>query len=521
MGASSLEFPVPFIVTNRLPQNKADLGLPKNYIAAIRKLTRSMLPDYNGSMKKTLLLLVGVVFLLPQPAIGCTIPVFRYALEKWELATHEIVVFHKGALPEDVGKAWSKTPIKANVDFTLVDLDGTVDAKMQKLWAKEGKDAKTPWMFVRYPIPRQESMILWAGPCTKENVLAVLDSPKRQEILGHLKRGVSSVFVLLTSGDEKADKAVHDMALKELQSLEKKIKLPEQSKDGPQIKLPLPLKVELPIVVVDRSRPEEAAFIKMLLMTDEDLDKVKSPMLFPIFGRGRILGSLVNTADRGNELTEKQVMEVTKFLCRECSCQVKDLNPGVDMLLAANWEEIFNKMFADEKDAKPGEKKLELKKPAPTEKVQPKAPASPAAKVKPDALTAFRQQKQQPRLELKNFIPRVGAKGTILKDAKIKQGELLFFTFDIEGLVVDPKTKKRTCQFEGSMSDSKRRVLFRTSSMSEFEFDGKDGGVSTFFSFDIPADLAPGPYSVQLTMRDQLSPRGGIAFEYKFDVLKK
>lgn len=308
---------------------------------------------------KKILLIVGVAILLPQQAHACTIPVFRYALEKWELTTYEIVVFHRGELPADVHttiKIWTKMPLKANVDFTLVDLDAKTDPKLQKLWQREGNDKATPWMLVRYPVSRTEMLTTWAGPCSKANLLAVIDSPKRQEILGHLKRGVTGVFVLLTSGDSKADKVVHDMALKELQALQKKIKLPEQSKDGPQLKLPLPLKVVLPIVVLDRNRPEETAFVKMLLATEEDLEKAKSPILFPIFGRGRVLGSLTNLPDRGNELNEKQVMEVTKFLCRECSCQVKELNPGVDMLIAANWEEIFNKLFLDAKGAGPTKK---------------------------------------------------------------------------------------------------------------------------------------------------------------------
>ena len=38
-------------------------------------------------MKKILFVLI-VAFLLPRPALGCTIPVFRYALEKWDLTTH-------------------------------------------------------------------------------------------------------------------------------------------------------------------------------------------------------------------------------------------------------------------------------------------------------------------------------------------------------------------------------------------------------------------------------------------------
>jgi hypothetical protein len=297
---------------------------------------------------KKILFLLGLVLMFPPPTHGCTIPVFRYALEKWDLTPYEMVVFHRGPLPADVQKAvkeWSKAG-RANVDFTLVDLNGTVDAKMQKLWDRQ-KNAAAPWLVVRYPQPKAEAYTVWAGPCTADNVNGLLDSPKRQAILNHLKAG-STVFLLLNSGDEKADKTAYDTALAELQSLEKKIKLPEQSKDGPQMKLPLPLRVSLPLVTLDRNSAEEALFVKLLLATEEDLDQQKGPILFALFGRGRVLGSLY-----GKELTAEQVRAVTMFLCRECSCQVKELNPGVDMLLAAHWEEIFNKMFEPEKKLVP------------------------------------------------------------------------------------------------------------------------------------------------------------------------
>src|SRR5207247_4268930 len=86
------------------------------------------------------------------------------------------------------------------------------DAKLQKLWDRQ-KDAQTPWMVVRYPQPKADHFTMWAGPVTNANLLGILDSPMRQTILNDLKRGVSSVFVLLKSGDEKADKAAHDLAL--------------------------------------------------------------------------------------------------------------------------------------------------------------------------------------------------------------------------------------------------------------------------------------------------------------------
>ena len=100
---------------------------------------------------------------------------------------------------------WSK-PGKANVEFTFIDLDlDTLAAKRQKLWDRQ-KDAQTPWMVVRYPQPKADHFTMWAGLATNANLTAILDSPMRQTILNDLKRGISSVFVLLKSGDEKADK---------------------------------------------------------------------------------------------------------------------------------------------------------------------------------------------------------------------------------------------------------------------------------------------------------------------------
>ena len=190
-------------------------------------------------MKKIFLLLIGCAFLLPYQATACTIPVYRYALEKWELTPYEILVFHRGGLPIDVQKAiqkWSKTPLKANIDITLVDLDAKMAPHLEKLWQREGNDKQTPWMLVRYQAANAKEPSAWTGPCTTANLQNVIDSPQRQAILAHLQRGVTGVFVLLKSGDEKADNAAYEMALRELQSLEKKIKLPVQSKDGPQLR---------------------------------------------------------------------------------------------------------------------------------------------------------------------------------------------------------------------------------------------------------------------------------------------
>ena len=301
-------------------------------------------PIQAGAMKKTMLFLaLGATLVLPQASPGCTIPVFRFALEKWDLTPYDVLVYHRGPLPIKLEKAlkpWSNALKKINLDLTVVDLDEKVDPKHAKVWEEFGKKAETPWMLVRSRSANVGDAPAWSGPCTPENLSNLVDSPMRRAILAHLTRGATVVWVLLTSDDEKADQAAYDLATRELRDLEIQIKLPEQPKDGMQLKLPLPLQVSLPLLVLDRNDPAEAAFVKLLLATEEELDQKKGPILFPMFGRGRALASLYE-----KDLTREVLVAATGFLCKECSCQVKELNPGVDLLMLADWDAHFAAMF--------------------------------------------------------------------------------------------------------------------------------------------------------------------------------
>lgn len=302
-------------------------------------------------MKKLLcLVLVSGAFVIPQSTQGCTIPVFRYALEKWELTKYEILVFHKGPVPEDVArelKKWEDATNKANIEITAVNLDEKLTKPQQRIWDKEGDGKQTSWMVVRYAAADPTEPSAWRGPCTVANLNSLLDSPVRRAVLSHMTQGATTVWILLTSDNAKKDREVLDLLTKELQGLEKKIKLPVQSDTGPQIKLPIPLKVHFPIIVLDRAHAEEAGFIRLLEGTEERLADKKGPFLFPMFGRGRVLGSIVE-----EEITPEQILSVSQFLCRECSCQVKELNPGIDMLMVAHWNDAFDQLY-DKKDPFP------------------------------------------------------------------------------------------------------------------------------------------------------------------------
>lgn len=297
-------------------------------------------------MKKLLLPTCFLAFLLAvPPSSACTIPVFRFALERWDLGIHDVLIYHRGPLPADVKAAikhWADPPARANIEITTIDLDGKMSPYHAKLWQSAGlKDVSVAMIVPSLPSSEGAKPIAWSGPFTPANLENLVVSPVRQVILAHLLRGATAVNVLLTSDDAAKDQQAFAMLTRQLPILEREIKLPVQNDEpASRLRWPLPLKIGLPLIVLDRNDPREAEFIRLLLATEQDLDKVKGPILFPIYGRGRVLASL-----SGGELTKEMVFDTTSFLCRSCSCEIKAANPGVDLLLAANWNEIVDRMF--------------------------------------------------------------------------------------------------------------------------------------------------------------------------------
>lgn len=288
------------------------------------------------------LVFVAIALLaLAIPALACTIPVFRYALERWELTPYEVVVFHREPLPGDVRTLLTnleRGQPAANVSVHVLEADGAIPKGYKALYEKHVKDQPLPWVTLRLGDADPQSPPAWSGPLSVANLKAVLDSPARRKIVDHLKKGTTAAFVLLTSGDVAADGEAQKLLEKELARLEKAVELPEQSDEGPQLRTGLPLKVGFAILPVDRADPAEQAFLKIVFGTEDELDKVKGPIVLPVFGRGRLLCSLY-----GKDIEKSQITNVVRFLCGECSCQVKELNPGVDLLMQADWHDILEK----------------------------------------------------------------------------------------------------------------------------------------------------------------------------------
>jgi len=290
---------------------------------------------------------------LSAAALACSVPVFRFALERWQPDKYLVVVFHEGPLDDDAKKLVAQceraahAERSANIEVETFDLSEELPPHIRAIWDREqaGDEAKPklPWCVVAYPQAAQIEKPMYRGPVDEAALAASLDSPLRGEIADRLVSGQSAVWLLLESGDTKADDAAHELIASELKRLEKELKLPVLAEhDKELVKLNLPLAIKFSLLRVKRSDPRERMLVEMLLDTESDLAEISKPMVFPVFGRGRAFYGLI-----GKGISSENLTQTAGFLIGECSCEVKEQNPGMDLLLAAPWSKIEGN-FADE-----------------------------------------------------------------------------------------------------------------------------------------------------------------------------
>ncbi|QDT89314.1 hypothetical protein [Gimesia algae] len=290
---------------------------------------------------------------------ACSVPVFRYALERWPADKYTAVVFHRGGLTpqqqtlishfDQEGAIVHKS---ANVELKLVDLDADPAPADLELW-KAQKSETLPLLVVRTPLPAPVPAGFWSGELTEENITRLIDSPLRQNIAKQLVNGQTAVWVFLESGEAEKDKAARELLVKELKRMEKTLKLPEieqaDIEQGLVSVSPDSLKLKFSIVTCSRDDSAEQYLTQMLLATESDLKDFDSePMALPVFGRGRVLYALI-----GKGINPGTIEQACRDLTGPCTCQVKDQNPGTDLLMSVPWEKLVTPTAQDEKELPP------------------------------------------------------------------------------------------------------------------------------------------------------------------------
>ena len=291
-------------------------------------------------------------------AFACQVPVFRYALERWDADRYRITVLHDTPLDESQSAALARLrrageiqhDTAATVDVQLVDINakGKLSPVMLANW-KSRNDSSSPLVLVDYPpansVGRSDPM--FQGSLTAATVESLLDSPVRQKVATRLGSGDSAVWIFVPCGRDADDKAARERLEKQLKADQKWLELPsaKELEVKPEVleQVNVPLKIEFSIVTLKRDDPAEQFLLQSLLNSEDDLVDFDQPLAFPVFGRGRVLYALV-----GKGIASDTIRSASAFMAGPCSCQVKNQNPGFDLLLNSNWNKTLGDVLISE-----------------------------------------------------------------------------------------------------------------------------------------------------------------------------
>ena len=307
-----------------------------------------------------LILLACLLSGYSESALACKVPVFKYALDNWVPEPYPATVFHGGPLSPDeqalVNSLKSKTGSTANMRILMTDVSNETESAKNPVWVTQ-KNQKLPFLSVDYyegfKVRSGNSglQFLGSGPLETDTVKRMFDSPLKQELVHRLLNGDSIVWLFLQGENAQENAEAASLLQNQLKELKNTIKLEEDDKPGSKssAEAPVPttsepIKIAFTLLNVSRKDPKEGVFVSQLLNLRKGLAETKGPIAIPVFGRGRVMDVLV-----GKEITQAKIVDLTTFLCGECSCTAKSQSEGIDLPLTALWPISKNGKYGEGK----------------------------------------------------------------------------------------------------------------------------------------------------------------------------
>jgi hypothetical protein len=257
--------------------------------------------------------------------VACSTPVCQYALENWPADAYDLLIASNGPLA---------ATLKADCERVLGGTGPAAANAALRFLEDPALPASEVRLTVRFPDHPTDRPPLWTGALSPPRLQGIVDSPVRVRLAAELLRGAAAVFLFLPAGDAVADTAARARLQTALDEMSRTLVLPPDP-DTPAEDAAPAAPFRFPILEVLRADPAEEFLRTMLLASEADLEGLREPMAFPVFGRGRALYAIVGAGINRDVLAEACV-----FLTGACSCQVKAQNPGVDLLLRADWESV-------------------------------------------------------------------------------------------------------------------------------------------------------------------------------------
>ena len=297
-------------------------------------------------------------------SMACSVPVFRYALERWDRDLYQVIVVKDGAFTEqEIALAQSlKAQTKLgegflNAQVSIADLsDPSMRETLLGMYpqAVESVQAEMPMLTLFFPREQDQKNLIWQAPFDMVAIEQLQRAASNIEITDALLAGASTVFAFVECGDATVDQAAFDTLRSAAAKLQTTLEIPEgiigtngevtggrltpqqaRAEDpSNQLKSGIPLRIQLEVI-----RLTDHPIVRSVLLHMEDglHEQTKQPMAFPIFGRARVLPPMV-----GDAINEENITLAANYLCGACSCQMKAQNPGTDSLSDLDWRSYLD-----------------------------------------------------------------------------------------------------------------------------------------------------------------------------------
>jgi hypothetical protein len=292
---------------------------------------------------------------------------------KWQPAPYELYLFHEGDLTAEQQKVSEAIDVLNNdikrpsnllfysVDMSVENALDAVPADVRDQYQASKKDVTSEKLASNYMLFSPQGLQVYDGDVKADEVELMSDSAGRQQIIEHLSEGDACVLVLLSgisksgAGDDvqiSVDKDATDAAAKVVLQLVNDVNAgktelysapPKKLQPGQQPHTEEAAKGHtISMIQLDRTDPKEKWLVRMLMATESDLYDFDSPMVFPMYGRGRALPAFLDKGINADTITDYAV----SFLTGACSCTVKEQNPGIDILMRHDWDTAAEKVAA-------------------------------------------------------------------------------------------------------------------------------------------------------------------------------
>jgi hypothetical protein len=300
------------------------------------------------------LAICGAIPFAVREAESCSVPVFRYALERWKPDPYKGIFIYRGKLStqdkvllQQLEKITQNTENPFNLRVRPVEVEAFGEEKLIGL-LKSPIPGKLPVLAIWYPNQLGQSAPFWMQAVISAGLKALMDSPKRRQLTESLINGESIVWIFIPSGNSSKDDSTQKLLRGELdRAVDTLAKNPSFVSAGSKGKK---LTYRCPILTVSRSDPQERFFLDMLLHSEAALSEHKDePAVFAVFGRGRMWSGMF-----GERINQKNIQGIVSYLAASCSCEIKAQHPGMDLLLAASWDRVvMGELFANDDNSTP------------------------------------------------------------------------------------------------------------------------------------------------------------------------